>query len=62
MKAILFPSVRFLLLLCLTGVASTLVSCTTTDPENPDMRVYPTAAEKNHQMQEQMSSFTRTLM
>lgn len=63
MKAILSTAMRFLPLLCLTGLVTALASCTTTDTDpSTDMRVYPTAAEKNHQMQEQMSSLTRTLM
>jgi len=52
------------LLLC-TGLSAAVgsTSCTTADTSiSPDSTVYPTAAEKNRELQEQMSSFTRTLM
>lgn len=52
------------LLLC-TGLfaAAGSTSCTTADTEtSPDTTVYPTAAEKNRELQEQMGAFTRTLM
>jgi len=63
MKAILIATAQPLRLLLLASVligATGLTSCTTTDPST-DTIVYPTAAEKNRQMQESMSQMTRTL-
>jgi carboxypeptidase C (cathepsin A) len=63
MKAILLANALPLRLLLLVSVligATGLTSCTTTDPST-DTIVYPTAAEKNQQMQESMSESTRTL-
>lgn len=38
-----------------------LASCTTTDVSE-DSTIYPTPAEKNHQLQEQMSQMTRSYL
>lgn len=62
MKACLLNVTRLLVLASAAAIAPLLVSCTTTDADNPDVRIYPTAAEKNQQMQEQISSISRTLM
>ncbi len=63
MKSILFRLTRLLIVLGLAGLATFLVSCTTTETDGtPDLRIYPTAAEKNQQMQEEMSSLDRTLL
>lgn len=62
MKAILISAampVRFLLLASVLIGAAGLTSCETTDPST-DTIVYPTAAEKNRQMQESMTQMTRT--
>lgn len=61
MKAILISAampVRFLLLASVLIGAAGLTSCETTDPST-DTIVYPTAAEKNRQMQEGMSDLMR---
>jgi hypothetical protein len=63
MNAILTAATLPLRLLVLASIltgATGLSSCTTTDPST-DTIVYPTAAEKNQQMQESMSESTRTL-
>lgn len=62
MKACFLNATRLLILVSVSVLSSLLVSCTTTDADNPDVRIYPTAAEKNQQMQEQISSISRTLM
>jgi hypothetical protein len=64
MKAILIATALPLRLLLLASVligAAGLTSCTTTDPST-DTVVYPTAAEKNRQMQEQMNQVTRSFL
>lgn len=67
MKSILLAASRPLQLALLAAVlagGSMLTSCTTTDAptDTTDTMIYPTPAEKNHQMQEKMSQVTRTLM
>lgn len=64
MKAILIATELPLRLLVLASVligATGLTSCTTTDPST-DTIVYPTAAEKNRQMQESMNQVTRSFL
>ena len=61
MKAILIATALPHPLLLLSSVligATGLTSCTTTDPST-DTIVYPTAAEKNRQMQEGMTDLMR---
>lgn len=61
MKAILIFSATPLRLLLLASVlvgAAGLTSCETTDPST-DTIVYPTAAEKNRQMQEGLTNLMR---
>lgn len=60
MNASLSPFVRLLLLAALTGGAFGLASCTTTDDASTDTRIYPTAAEKNRLMAEDLSQMTRS--
>ena len=67
MKSILPAASRTLHLALLATVlagGAFLTSCTTTDAptDTTDTMIYPTPAEKNHQMQEKMSQMTRTLM
>lgn len=64
MKAILIATalpLRLLLLATVVIGATGLTSCTTTDPST-DTIVYPTAAEKNRQMQESMNQVTRSFL
>lgn len=64
MKAILITAATPLRLLLLASVvlgAAGLTSCETTDPST-DTIVYPTAAEKNRQMQESMNQVTRSFL
>jgi hypothetical protein len=61
MKAILIANATPLRLLLLASVlvgAAGLTSCETTDPST-DTIVYPTAAEKNRQLQEGMTDLMR---
>jgi len=62
MKTIHLMAFRsFRILLATAALASGLFAgCETVDSNN-DMTVYPTAAEKNLRMQEQMSQMTRAL-
>ena len=56
------PIHRFFLTIFLGGLASAgLSSCTSTDPST-DTMVYPTPAEKNQQMQENLSQMTRSFL
>jgi len=58
----LFSSPRLFLFLAAAVFVGTGVSgCTTTDPST-DTIVYPTPAEKNQRMQEQMSQVTRSFL
>lgn len=64
MNAILIVTAQPLRLLFLASVligATGLTSCTATDPST-DTIVYPTAAEKNQQMQESMNQGTRSFL
>ena len=61
MKAILNATalpLRLLLFASLVAGAAGLTSCETTDPST-DTIVYPTAAEKNRQLQEGMTDLMR---
>ena len=61
MKTLLAAPTRLLLLLATIIVGSGVSGCTTTDPST-DTTIYPTPAEKNQQMQEQMSQVTRSFL
>lgn len=61
MKTSLLLAIRLLLLASLAAGCFAITACTTMDPSN-DTLVYPTAAEKNQQMQERMSDLTRSFL
>ncbi|MCB1207582.1 MAG: hypothetical protein KDN18_25245 [Verrucomicrobiae bacterium] len=64
MKPILvlaYQPVRLALAALMLAAPLAITSCTTTDVSE-DSTIYPTPAEKNHQLQEQMSQMTRSYL